>query len=149
MSAFDPSTFLDMTTAEAGSTSIEPIPAGEYTAIIESVEPKPFISKRTGQEGIVVECNLVLQAPEVASRLGRDKLTARYSFYPDLTPQGGFDMAKGKNVSLNRLRDACGLNVPGQPFKLSMLMGKPLKAVLSHRVVGDAVYTDVKTVGKI
>lgn len=147
MSAFDPSAFLNQTTTEVGSTSVEPIPAGEYTAIIDKVEPRQV----NGKNGptIVVEVHYLLQAPDVAARIGREKLAVRASFWPDLASNGGFDMSKGKNVALNRLREACGLNNPGQPFKLGDLVGKMVKAQVTFREANGAIYNDVKTVGKM
>lgn len=82
-------------------------------------------------------------------KLGRDSLKVRDSFWPDVTPNGGLDMAKGKNVKLNRLRDAVGLNTPGQPFSIGMFSNKMVKAQVSHRVDGDVIYTDVKAYGKL
>lgn len=148
MSAFDPSAFLNQTTTEAGSTAIEPIPAGEYPALIDKVEPRQV----NGKNGptIVIEVHYLLQDPATAQRIGREKLQVRSSFWPDLAPNGGFDMSKGKNVALNRLRDACGLNVPGQPFKLSDLVGKMVKAQVTFREgQGGAIYNDIKTVGRM
>lgn len=149
MSAFDPAAFLDMGTSEAGSTEMTPIPAGEYTAVINEVKARSVKTKNG--EGVVVDVEMLLQAPDVAKQIGREKLSVRYSFFPELTANGGFDMSQGKNVKLNRLRDACGLNVPGQPFKISMLQGKMVKAVVSLRPAkdSDAIYNDVTAVGKL
>jgi len=147
MSAFDPAAFLNQTTTESGSTSIEPIPAGEYPALIDKVEPRQVTTKNG--PSIVVDVHLLLQDPATAAKIGREKLSVRMSFFPDLASNGGFDMAKGKNVQLNRLREACNLNSPGQAFKLGDLVGKMVKAQVTLREANGAIYNDAKTVGRM
>lgn len=146
MSAFDPASFLNMQTTEVGSTSVEPIPAGEYMAIISDLKPREANTKNGPKA--VLDLELSLQAPDVAAKLGRSELKVRDSVWPDMRPDGaGLDMSKGKNVKLNRIREAAGLNKPGQTFSVGMLLGKMVKVQVAHRVDGDAIYTDVKTYG--
>ena len=62
-------------------------------------------------------------------------------------------MAKetGTNVDLGRLRAAANLNNPGQPFNLNMLIGQPVKVLVTHRQNPDnpeEVYVEVKR-GKV
>lgn len=147
--AFDPAAFMDMGTSEAGDTVVKPIPAGEYLAIIEKVDPRTVTTKNG--ESVVIDIHLVLQDPALAAQLGREKVSMRYGFFPDMKPdRSGFDMSSGKNIKLNQLRAATGLNTPGTPFKLPMLVGKPVKIKTSLREGDspDVWYSDVKSVGK-
>ena len=149
MSIFDPDAFANQTTNEAGSTTFEPIPQGEYRAMIESVKPREV----NGKEGprVVLDVVYNLQDPEVAAKLGREKLTIRSGIFLDLNSSGGMDMGKGKNVGLNKLRDACGLNTPGKPFNVKMLEGQAVKVQVTLRPDknSDAIYNDVRSVGKL
>lgn len=144
MSAFDPDKFMEQT-ADAGSTSFEPIPAGEYTALIDDVVV------RTAGDGVVMDVSCLLQDPETAAKLGRDRLLVKTGIFLDLTPNGGMDMGKGKNVRLNKLRDAVGQNKPG--WKYPMLKGAgPLKVTVGLRPdknSPDVIYNDIKAFGKM
>lgn len=151
MSVFDPASFMTANVSDAGSTSMEPIPAGEYTAMISKVDPRAVNTK--AGPGVVVDITYALQAPEVAARLGREQLTVRQGIFADLTPAGGFDMAKGKNVQLNRVRAAVGQNEQGKAWNLKMLEGAgPLKVNVKLRPdknSPDVIYNDVASVGKL
>lgn len=149
MSVFDPDAFMASTTSDAGSTTFDPIPAGEYACIIDEVKARE-VNGRDGPR-VVVDVTCLLQAPDVAKQLGREKLSVRTGIFLDLTPNGGLDMAKGKNIGLNRLREACGLNSPGKPFSIQMLKGQTVKAQVTLRPDknSDAIYNDIKSFGKL
>lgn len=144
MSAFDLDKFTEQS-ADAGSTTFEPIPAGEYTAIIDDAV------LRTAGDGVVLDVTFLLQDEAVKAKLGREKLSVKSGFFLDTTPSGGFDMSKGKNIKLNRLRDAVGQNKPG--WKIGQLKGAgPLKVQVSLRPdknAPDVIYNDVKSFGKM
>lgn len=153
MSAFDLDTFMDASTTDAGSTSVNPIPAGEYTAIIKEMsKPREFTSK-AGDARYVTDLTweLVNVDPKIIEEVGRDTLTVRQSIWLDIA-NGTLDMGKGKNVSLNQVRDAVGQNVAGQPWSPKNLVGAgPALIVVSHRPDKDdpsRVYTEVKKVGR-
>lgn len=148
MSIFNPDAFLASTTSDAGTTSFEPIPAGEYTAIIEDVVAREVNGKNGPR--VVLDVTCLLQAPEVQAKLGREKLTVRSGIFLDTTSNGGLDMSKGKNIGLNKLRDAVGMNVPGKPFSPSMLKGQTVKAQVTLRPDknSDAIFNDIKSFGK-
>ncbi len=147
--AFDVNNFLDAATTEQGSTKVEPIPAGEYTAIIADVKSRLVTSRKDGSSRPVLDIVYNLSAPELAAKMGRQKLEITDGIFPDVAG-GKLDMAKGKNIKLNRLRDACGLNTPGQPFAPRMLIGKMVK--VSTKVdpddSGEPAYARIVTVGK-
>ena len=143
MSAFDLDKFMEQS-ADVGSTTFEPIPQGEYTAIIDDAV------LRTAGDGVVLDVTFLLQDEAVKAKLGRDKLSVKSGFFLDTTPNGGFDMSKGKNIKLNKLREAVDQNKPG--WKVPQLKGAgPLKVLVSLRPDknSDAIYNDVKSFGKM
>ncbi len=142
---FDIDSFLS-SSADAGSTKFEPIPAGDYTAIIDDAQ------LRAAGNGVVLDVTCLLQAPEVAQKLGRDKLSVRGGLFLDLTPSNQLDMGAGKNIRLNRLREAVGLNKPMPVRELKdQLKGKTVKVQVTLRPDknnSDVVYNDIKSFGK-
>lgn len=114
---FDIDQFMSSATTEANSTSLEPIPVGEYTGIIDEVKLTPR------DDRYPLDITWVLTDADLQAKLGRDRITVRQTVWLDMKPEGGLDTGKGKNVGLGRLREALGLNAPGKPFSLSMLRG--------------------------
>lgn len=146
-SPFDPDAFMNQT-ADAGSTTFEPIPAKEYTAIIDDAAIR-VVNGRDGDR-VIIDCTFLLQDEEVKARLGRERLSVKSGIFLDLTSNGAMDMAKGKNVRLNQLREALGQNKPG--WKPTQLKGAgPLKVqvVLRPDKSSDAIFNDIKSFGKI
>lgn len=147
---FSPEQFLDMQVTESNDTKIIPIPVGEYLAVIGEVKVLQWQKKDDpSQAGLKLQILWELDSPEVKALLARDKVTARQDQMLDLTETGGLDMGKGRNVGLGRLREATGLNTPGQPFAFSMLTGRMAKVSIKHRVDGDTIYSEVKGVAKV
>lgn len=144
MSVFDPAKFMEQN-VDAGSTSFEPIPAGDYTAMIDDAVV------RAAGDGVVIDITCLLQAPDVAAKLGRDRLQVKTGIFLDTTPNGGMDMSKGKNVRLNKLRDALGQNTPG--WNIQKLKGAgPVKVTVGLRPdknSPDVIYNDIKAFGKM
>ncbi len=65
----------------------------------------------------------------------------------DIDDAGRLKTGESANVGLGRLREAVGLNQPGQPFSLGMLQGRSLRFIVGHRAdPNDAakIYEDVK-----
>lgn len=153
MSTFDPNTFLDMTTEESNSTVMIPVPAGEFTAVIEKVEARPWTSRKDpSKSGMTLDVTWNIDDAGVKELLGRDKVTVRQGIMLDLSDAGGLDMGKGKNVGLGRLREAVDLNQAGQPFGFKMLPGKFAKVVVAHRPDDnkpDVIYAEVNAVAKL
>lgn len=144
-SAFDPSKFMEQS-ADAGSTNFEPIPAKEYTAIIDDVSEPRVVAGRDGDR-VVFDVNFLLQDEEVKAKLGRE-LKVKAGIFVDTNSNGAMDMGKGKNVRLNQLRAAVGQNKAG--WKIPQLKGAgPLKVMVTLRPDknSDAVYNDVKSFG--
>lgn len=147
---FNPDQFLDMQVTEANDTKLTPVPVGEYVAVIEDVKCRQWQSKQDpSKSGLTLDITWSIDDPAVKELLGRDKVTVRQGVMLDLTESGGLDMGKGRNVGLGRLREAVGLNTPGQPFSFSMLVGRVAKVSVSHRIDGDNIYAEVKGVTKL
>ena len=147
---FSPEQFLDMQTTEANDTKLIPVPVGEYVAVIDEVKARSWKKKDDPSVGgLALDIVWAIDDEGVKSLLGRDKVTVKQGIMLDLTESGGLDMGKGKNVNLGKLREATGLNVPGQPFAASMLGGRLAKIRVEHRVDGDTIYSDVKAVTKL
>ena len=148
---FDPDKFMQQTTSEAGSTTFEPIPQGEYSATIDDIKFRSVPTKNG--DSVVLDITWLLNAPEVSKQLGRDKLTVRQSAWIDTDSNGGIDMSKGKNVALNRIRDALGQNTAGKAWNPPMLRGGAAKVQVKHRASkepgSDALFSDVVAVGKL
>jgi hypothetical protein len=110
----------------------EPIPAGEYTALIDDVNPRR-VTYRDGPRGVhgtVLDVTFNLQDPELKARLGQEALSVRHGIFIDMTPDGAVDMSEGRNVELGQLRDALGMT--GKGFSFDQLKGAgPLR--VPHR----------------
>lgn len=147
---FSPDQFLDMQVTESNDTKLVPIPVGEYIAVVSEVKARPWTSKSDpSKSGIALDVQWDIDDAGVKQLLGRDKVTVKQGVMLDMTESGGLDMGKGKNVGLGRLREACGLNQPGQPFSATMLTGRVAKVKVEHRVDGENIYSEVKQVAKM
>lgn len=140
--------FLNMSIEGASSTEM-PLPEpGEYRALVTEVSARTFTFKkgdRAGSEGMSLDVTWQIDDPAVKEALGYQP-KVRQSVLLDLTPSGGLDMGKGKNVSLGRLREAIGQNQDGRPWSPAMLNGQVAVINFQHRIDGDKVYGDVKGV---
>jgi len=147
---FDKSTFLNQETDAQGSTQYTPVPDDEYPAVVEKVDYVEVQTKDGLSPQLLVFWNA--QAPQLEAITGLKKNVIRQSLWLDLTANGGLDMAKGRNVPLNRLREALGQNVAGALWKPTTLIGRPGKIKTKTRVVHDDTtgqdkfYTDVAAV---
>lgn len=133
MSAFDPNAFLQATISEAGSIISVPIPVKEYIALIAEVKARTWRSGDGLSSGMALDLVWDFDDAELKAFLGRPKVTLTQGIMVDLTTKGGLDMSKGKNVQLNRVRDAVGQNVDGQPWAPLMLQGKVAKVSVIHK----------------
>mgnify|MGYP001618535890 FL=1 len=132
-SKFDAQTFLSTTFNESNSTKRAPVPAGEWTSLIEKVNVRSWQSKDGTKSGLALDVTHNLDDAAVKQAMERDKVTITQGIMLDLTANGTLDMGKGKNVQLGRLREATGLNVAGQPFSFPMFEGKVVKVKVSHK----------------
>lgn len=146
---FNPDTFLQSSVTEANDTKKTPCPAGEYIAVAEKVEARPWQSKDGLKSGIALDITWSIDDHAAKEATGRDNVQVRQGIMLDLMESGGLDMGKGKNVALGRLREATGLNVPGQPFSPAMVQGRAAKVTVSHRVDGEDIYDEIKKVAAL
>lgn len=147
---FSPEQFLDMQVTESNDTKTVPVPVGEYTAVAEVVKCRTWQKKDDPSvSGLTLDIRWVVDDEAVKTLLGRDKITVNQGIMLDLTEAGGLDMGKGRNVGLGRLREAIGLNTPGQPFSFTMITGRIAKVSVSHRIDGENIFAEVKGVAKL
>jgi hypothetical protein len=151
MGAFDPDRFMSQSFENANDTTVIPCPPGEYVGLTSDVAIKEITSKKTGISYPQLTVFVSLESPEVTSVTGRTPTKVRYQQLLDLNDAGEIDMSKGKNIGLGRLREACGLNQPGKPFRIPDLNGKLIKVRVTHRPDDNdptIVYDEVKSVTK-
>lgn len=148
MSSFDPQAFLDSSITEANDTKIIPVPQGEYIGILEKITPRQWQSKDGSQSGISLDVIWLIEDADVKTFLGRDEVKCKQGIMLDVLPTGQLDTAKGKNIGLGRLREAVGLNNPGQAFSFGMLPGLAAKVTVKHRIVDEDTFAEVKAVAK-
>jgi len=152
---FDAESFLGSTVTDANSTTLTPVPEGEYVAVLGRPKVRQFPGTKDPGAlytslDITCEIDLAGMYPAVAEQLGREKATVRWNTLLDLNESGtGLDMGKGKNVGLGRAREAVGLNVPGQPFSFAMFEGQPVKVLVKHRIDGDRIFDEVRALAKV
>lgn len=151
--SFNVESFLNQTVTEANSTKLDPIPEGEYLAIVSKINVRQFNGKKDPSKSYVsLDLTWDIDDGALKERLQRDKITVRQSLMLDLSDSGSLDTSKGRNVALGRLREALGLNNPGQPFAFSMLEGKVGRVSVASRVDPDdsiKIYDEVKGVVKV
>lgn len=147
---FNPEQFLDQQFTEANDTKLVPVPVGEYTAIAGEVKCRQWQSKADpSKSGLTLDITWEIDDPAVKELLGRDKVTVRQGIMLDLTDSGTMDMGKGRNVGLGRLREALNLNQPGQAFSFSMIPGRLAKVAVTHRIDGENIYAEVKSLARL
>ena len=146
---FNPDIFLQGSVTESNDTKKIPCPIGEYTAVAEKVEARQWQSKDGLTSGIALDITWSIDDPAVKEVTGRDNVSVRQGLMLDVLDNGGLDMSKGKNIGLGRVREALGLNTPGQPFAPSMIQGRAAKVTVSHRVNGEDIYDEVKKVAAL
>lgn len=131
---FNPDLFLDQTTTEANDTKFTPVPVAEYVAIIDEVKARQFADKNDSTKTYTsLDVKWLIDDENVKALLGRDKVTVQQSVFLDITESGGLALGKGQNIALGKLREAVGLNNPGQAFAPSMLNGRMAKIAVTHR----------------
>lgn len=147
---FNPEQFLDQQIVESNSTQSVPVPVGEFLSVAGEVKSRQWTAKDDpSKTGIALDIIWNIDDASVKELLGRDKVTVKQGIMLDINEAGQLDMGKGRNVGLGRLREALGLNVPGQPFSFNMIPGRVAKISISHRIDGENIYAEVKAVAKV
>lgn len=155
---FDPTAFLDDTTDKEGATYLTPCPVGEFRAIIAD-EPKfreESSKKKPGEKFYLADIFWRIEDDDVAAQIGR-KPVVRQSIFIDIAinPQTGkssLDFSEGKNVGLNRIRDAVGQNREGMAWSPRMLKEQMATVQVIQRPDENdpkIIYNDIKRVGSL
>ena len=149
-STFDPAVFLNQQFDQANDTRVIPCPAGETLGLADKVEIVPWTSRDQTKSGLKARVLWDVQDDAIRTVCGRDKVLVPQDIMLDLTESGDLDMGKGKNVRLGRLREALGLNQPGQPFAFGMIQGQLGKINVKHRPGDDPedIFAEVDRVAK-
>lgn len=150
---FDPASFLMQETEDQMDTQFILIPAGEYPAMIQAVAARQ--QQNPNDPAVVwtiLDITYVIDDQGVREETGQDTPTIRQSLFLDLLDTGKLDTGKGKNVNLGRLREATGLNQPGQAFSFGALVGQACVVAVSHtpdKKDPEIVYANVKKVAAL
>lgn len=128
-------------------TKYEPVPSGEYNALLEDFEVNVL------QDGKVpMNVRWAIEDTKLKASMGRDKITVRQTIWLDTTPSGSLDLGKGKNVGLGRLREALDQNAPGRAWQPSMLKGQVARIKVTQTPAKDGtgdIYNNVTGVAAI
>lgn len=136
-SVFDPAQLLQMSVTGSMDTRLPAVDPGEYTALVKDVKARSGTysrGERQGQRFVAVDITWAIDDQSVKEKTGLDSPQVRQSVMIDLTPGGGFDLGKGKNVGLGKLRAALGMNDASQPFSFEMLKGRIAKVKVTNRI---------------
>jgi len=150
-SAFDVETFLDATTTEALQRR-PPLPAGmDFTATLG--EPKGRQGEKDGRAWKAIDFPVEIDLtayPDVQKALGGvEKAILKYGFVLDLNEGGMIDWGVGKNNRLRKLREAVGMNVPGQAFNMRGMQGRMIKVKIKHVPFEGDILDDIDSVAKV
>jgi hypothetical protein len=151
MSSFDPATFLDAIITEV-SEKRQPLPAGDYTAIISDISSRAWTGKAdTSKSGIALDVAFTIEVPAdlQASLPCGATIPNKDSIMFDLTPGGTIDMTPGKNRRLRLYREALDMNKAGEPFSPRAMIGKPIRVKISHELYNDEIQERVSSVTKL
>ena len=134
---FDPASFLMQETSDQMDTQFVLIPAGEYPAMIKTVEARQ--QQNPNDPAVlwtILDVTYAIDDAGVREETGLPEPTIRQSIFLDLNEEGEdigkVSSAKGKNVNLGRLREAVGLNQPGQAFSFGALVGQACVVAVKH-----------------
>lgn len=100
-----------------GDTTYKVCPPGEFRAMIDDFDNSAFraFENKDGRQFTVFSPPFVILDPAVQAEVGREKVVVFHKgIFLDLTPEGKLDFSSGRNVQLNKLREAVGQNVPGK-----------------------------------
>lgn len=133
MGTFDPAVFMQQSFDQAGDTKIVPVPIGEYLALTGEPTMEEVTSQKTGETFLRLTVKCTIMDPAVIALTGRDPTTVRFQTLLDRKEDGNLDFGKGKNIQLNRLREATGNNKPGVAWRIPDLGGKTVKVKVKNR----------------
>jgi hypothetical protein len=112
-------------------TRRKPCPVGEYQ--FQILELKPEGGEKDGKPWAKLTVNCETTDPRACEALGMPSVRVRHGIFLDLNDDGSVDLSPGKNIGLGKLREATGLNTPGQPFSPNMMVGRMIVGIVGHR----------------
>ena len=130
-STFNAEQFIGAQSDQAGETKFYPVPVGEYLAQIDKIEARGGIDKN-GNPWRALDVLWHILDDGVKAELQTEKPLARQNIFVNVTPQGGLDWGRNKNIALGRLREAVGQNRPGRPWSPTHLQGAMAKVSVIH-----------------
>jgi hypothetical protein len=157
MSVFDLEQFASAGIDSDLSTKPTPFPTGEYVLQIQGPfgDEKATRIRQTDKGQVILDVVYMAdgnqQTPDgdmLSDVVGIATPTVRQSIFLDINENGSLDTRHGKNFRLGQLREALGQNQKGKPWNFSMLIGGMVLGRVTHRIVGDDTYADVKSVSK-
>jgi len=144
----NPEDFLNQSVEGQLSTSIIPIPVGEYQAAVIAVALRDFLFKKgdkAGMTGYALDVNWELADTSITEIIKRDA-KIRQSMILDMSGQG-LDMSEGCNITLGRIREAVGQN-DGSAWSPNNLVGAVAVIQITQKMEGEDIYNEIKKVGK-
>jgi hypothetical protein len=104
MSTFNADTFLGMETDAPMETHFQPVPEGEYNAMIDTVVAKEV------NDSPVLDVTYILLDEDLKKSMNMDRVSVRQSLFIDVESDGRIALGPNKNVKLGKLRDALDQN---------------------------------------
>lgn len=137
-SAFDPTSFLDVTISEVMERR-NPLPENVYTGIIGNVEARKGTSTKdpaNPKSWLAWDYPVTIDVP--AELQGSLELPPNLKFthtvFIELTTSGTIAMGRGENNPLRLFREALDLNKPGDKFQPRMAEGRVVKVNIKHEL---------------
>jgi hypothetical protein len=139
LAPFDPDAFLQQAVDGPLDTEYKLVPVGEYKAMIddftsEAIEVIDF-TRQDGTPGSMTKfnCPFVLDAPQVALDLNRQRVVVPKQMILDLDDAGKIATGPNRNIELGRVRKAVGQETT-QGWGLPMLRNAgPCMVKVEHR----------------
>jgi hypothetical protein len=133
---FNPDELMHSSMNKASSTSIIPVPVGDWEATLgKPIFRQNAITKgeRIGEMVTFMDIACVVDDPQVLEICHRERPSVRHSMFITLTPDGtGISDEEGDNIDFGRLRDACGLNEENMDFTPAMFEGQRVLIRVKH-----------------
>ncbi len=143
-SIFDPSLLEETIIDTANATSIEPVPEGEYTGLIDDYTFRDKIVTKYG-ERVPLDIYWMIDDADLRKKFDRDVVTVKQGLLIEVNEDDSLAVGPGQNAALGRLRAA--LNMNGKGFSFLKLKGAgPARILVVHSVRSGETYSEVKKV---
>ncbi len=139
---------LEQEVSEPNETQFQQCPEGEYLGRIDdfTLQTAEWTDKNTGEPRSAPTLRITWHILDegVKAQLELDPVKVQQDLFLDVDEATGqLSTDKNKNIQLGRIRQAVGLNEPGQSFSLPMLKGSsPATVRVAHQA--DRNNPDIK-----